>query len=109
MQKHLKPFLLISFYADEHLAASVTLYVARWQREADLVGHQNIYNNLRLHFNNLPRAKAAASHACFDSSPHGHPDDRERREQNRTLSERDTVLRYSCLITAALKCFYTYT
>lgn len=66
--EHLNPFLLISFYAAEGLAASVTLYVAQWQREADLVGHKNIYNNLRLQFNNLPLAKAAASHACFDSS-----------------------------------------
>lgn len=44
--EHLNPFLLISFYA----AASFTLYVAQWQRGADLVGHQNIYNNLHLQF-----------------------------------------------------------
>lgn len=48
--EHLNPFLLISFYAAERLAASVTLYVAQWQRGADLVGHQNIYNDLHLQF-----------------------------------------------------------
>lgn len=85
-----------------------TVYVAQWQREADLVGHQNIYNSLRLQFNNLPVAKAAASHACFGSLQHGRSDGREQREQNRTLSEGDTVLRYSCVITAAFKCFYTF-